>query len=182
MLKDLIIRAQESDSEAMMELINKFKPLLQKYARKLVYEDAYEDLVLYFIQLMHGLELEKLLSNEDGSITNYINVSVRNFYNKKIPEIIRSKKEILHTNLSEEQLYYIDTVSAKTDKIDFLYESGIHQILNESEYQIIYLIYVEGYTAVEIAKIINKSRQAVNQMKVRALIKLRDKLLSDIVT
>lgn len=179
MLKNLIERAQEPDNEAMMELINKFGPLLRKYARKLIYEDAYEDLVLYFIQLIHRLELKKLLSNEDGPITNYINVSIRNFYNKKVPDIIQSKKEILHTNLSEEQLYYIESVSAETDKTDFLFEMGIQQILNESEYQVIYLIYVEGYSVVEIAKVINKSRQAVNQMKVRALIKLRDKLLSD---
>lgn len=176
MLEGLIIKAQGADNEAMLELINKFSPLLKKYARRLNYEDAQNDLILYFIQLIHGMNLEKMLCKENGSIINYISICIKNYHNKKIAEIVNLKKEIVHTSLSEEQLYYVDVKLSGVDETDFLYELGSHQLLNESEFQVIYLIYSRGYTVVEVAKIINKSRQAVNQMKIRALKKLRSKL------
>lgn len=46
MLKDSIAAAQQKDSNALLALIEKFKPLLKKYAYKLHYEDAYYDLQL----------------------------------------------------------------------------------------------------------------------------------------
>lgn len=47
MLCDLICNAQKGDKEAVLELIQKFSPLFRKYARKLNYEDAYEDRSLF---------------------------------------------------------------------------------------------------------------------------------------
>lgn len=117
MLESLIIKAQGSDNEAMLELINKFSPLLKKYARRLNYEDAQNDLTLYFIQLIHGMNLEKMLCKENGSIINYISICIKNYHNKKIAEIVNLKKEIVHTSLSEEQLYYVDVKLSGVDQL-----------------------------------------------------------------
>ena len=53
-------------------------------------------------------------------------------------------------------------------------EYGILRCLNKKESRVIYLVYVQGYSTAEIAKANHKSRQAVNQLKQRALRKIRD--------
>ena len=48
MLDETIASAQHNNSESLLALIEKFKPLLKKYAYKLHYEDAYYDLQLLY--------------------------------------------------------------------------------------------------------------------------------------
>ena len=57
MLKDTIAAAQRNDEESLLALIEKFKPLLKKYAYKLHYEDSFFDLQLDFIQIVTTLNL-----------------------------------------------------------------------------------------------------------------------------
>ena len=59
MLYELINSVQRDDKEAMTELIDRFQPLLKKYAAKLNYEDAYEDMVLYYIGLIKNINLNE---------------------------------------------------------------------------------------------------------------------------
>jgi DNA-directed RNA polymerase specialized sigma subunit len=56
MICRLLARAQQGDDEAMLELINRFQPLLKKYAKKLRYDDAYEDCLLFFIELVKTMD------------------------------------------------------------------------------------------------------------------------------
>ena len=84
MLCDLIYNAQKGDKEAMLELIQKFSPLFRKYARKLNYEDAYEDIILFYMEMIRSVNLERIVSLEDGAVISYINVSIINYYNKRI--------------------------------------------------------------------------------------------------
>lgn len=170
---NLMCEAQKDDKDAMMELITRFQPLLRKYANKLRYEDAYEDVVLYFIQLVKSINLDRLESHNDEVVVSYINVSIRNFYNKQIVKFIESKKEIILSDLTEEQLYYVEAQSAENDKTNILIEFNMDDLLNEKERQLIWLIYVEGYSTAEIARQWGKSRQAVNQLKQRAINKLK---------
>lgn len=65
MLCELINSVQSNDKNAMTELIGRFQPLLKKYAAKLNYEDAYEDLVLYYIGLIKSLNLNKLICTKE---------------------------------------------------------------------------------------------------------------------
>lgn len=48
MLSEAITSAQHNNPDSLLALIEKFKPLLKKYAYKLRYEDAYYDLQLDF--------------------------------------------------------------------------------------------------------------------------------------
>ncbi|MDE5907130.1 MAG: sigma-70 family RNA polymerase sigma factor [Lachnospiraceae bacterium] len=176
MLYELINSVQSNDKNAMTELIERFQPLLRKYAAKLNYEDAYEDLTLYYIGLIKSLNLKKLICTKDEIIVSYINVSIQNFYKKTITKIIKSKKEIALSDLTNEQMYYVNVKTAIEDETDLFMELGLRKVLNDNECQIIYLIYVEGYTTSEIARLSNKSRQAVNQLKNRALKKIKKSL------
>lgn len=174
MLCDLISEAQDGDKDAMVKLIDRFQPLLKKYAVKLSYEDAYEDAVLFFIEFIKGFNLKSMNSLKDEVIVSYINTSIINFYNKKIQKLIERKKEIVISDLTSEQAYYTEVRSAKEDKTDILVEWGLEKKLNQNEYRIIYMVYIEGYSVAEIARTSNKSRQAVNQIKRRALKKLKN--------
>lgn len=176
MLSELITKAQEADQKAMMELINRFYPLFKKYAVKLNYEDAYEDIVLYYIELIKSLNLKKIDCPKDEIIISYINVSIINFYNKKVRKLIISKREIVFSDLTGEQRYHVEALLAKEDYIDIFAELGIKDLLSLNECQIIYLIYIDGYTSAEIARKSRISRQSVNQLKHRALKKIKEYL------
>lgn len=173
MLYDLIKRAQKGEEDAMLKLIERFRPLFRKYAIKLNYEDAYEDIVLFFIEFVHTVHLNNINLLKDEILVSYINISVINFYNKKVHKVIEAKKEIPMSDLTEEQLYYAEVRLAKEDETDIFAELGIGDKLNQNECMIMYMVYVEGYTIAEIARKTNKTRQAVNQQKHRALNKLR---------
>lgn len=173
MICRLLVRAQRGDEEAMLELIKRFQPLLRKYAKKLRYDDAYEDCRLFFIELIKSVDLKKLNTLEDPGVISYIKVSVAHFYGKKIRKMKEEEREIAFSELTEEQRYYVEARTAKQDEQDFLAELGVDRLLNANEKGILYLVYAKGYTTAEIARKYHKSRQTVNQLKMRTLKKLR---------
>ncbi len=174
MLRDQIKKAQGNDKDAMLKLIEQFVPLLRKYSRKLNYEDSYEEVTLFFIELIKNIRLDRLSCTEDGVLTAYINVSVKHFYDKRIAEAINLQREVPVSELTEEQAYYAEASCAREDKASLFLEFGTSNLLNRKEQHVIHKIFVEGYTTAEIARLSHKSRQAVNQLKHRALKKLRD--------
>lgn len=173
MLRTLIDKAQENDNEALMELIDKFQPLIRKYTLKLNYEDAYEDLILWFIELV---KTDKLADLKEEVIVSYINVCIKNYYNKKIGKIIDRKREWLWSDMTEEASYYTEKLLAKEDENDLFMELQLKEVLNDSEYQVIYWVYIKGYSTAEIARLMKKTRQAVNQQKQRAIKKVKNLL------
>ena len=58
MFIDLIHSAQKESQEEMVFLIQKFYKLLRKYGRKLGYEDAENDLITDFIELIKTYKFE----------------------------------------------------------------------------------------------------------------------------
>ena len=92
MLYETIDRAQNGDKEAMQKLVDQFTPLMRNRANKLGYEDAYENIRLYFIELIYFMKLEKIRLKEDGGITSYINASVDNFYNKEMLKMSKDRR------------------------------------------------------------------------------------------
>lgn len=174
MLCDLICGAQSGNNDEMLELIVRFRPLIKKYASKLNYEDAYEDIILFFIELIKSFNLNSMSLLKDEVVVSYINTSIINFYNKKVQKLIERKKEIIISELTKEQAYYAEIQLAKEDKTNIFAELGLEKKLNQNECRIIYLVYIEGYSIAEIARASKKSRQAVNQLKHRALKKLKN--------
>ena len=74
MLYNVVEKAKNGDEDAMMELIRKFGSLLHKYANKLEYEDAYQDYVLYFIELVKSGSLENL-KDKNEALSFHISIS-----------------------------------------------------------------------------------------------------------
>lgn len=172
---DLVVRAEDNDNDAMLELIGRFRPLMLKYAKKLNYDDAYEDMVFEFIRLIKTGAMDNLNDRQDKTVISYIKECMVNFYKKKVQSVIKLHKEIALSDLTEEQLYYVRTQLSQTDEENILTEFGMDQLLNTKEEEVLYLVYVKGYSAAEIAREWNRSRQAVNQLKKRALQKVINK-------
>ena len=154
----------------MEKLIQHFYPLFKKYSIKLNYEDAYEDMILWFIELVKSKKLEML---QEEVIVSYIHVCVVNYYNKKIEKVIKEKREVIFSDLLEEQIYFMEVKMAKGDTQDIFWELNMVEVLNDNELHILHLVFNEGYSTAEIARKLGKTRQAIHQQKKRALHKLK---------
>lgn len=170
---DLVRESQNGNQCATLYLLDKFKPLLKKYANKLGSEDAYEDLLLDFIELIHSIQLDNIRHKDESHIVSYISTSIHSSYVKRLLAIIKQSAIISISDLSEKEVKAVDILQSTHD-VYFAFEfPNIQKILNKNEAAVIRLIYYLGYTTSETACYFGVSRQAVNQMKRRALRKLR---------
>ena len=107
-------------------------------------------------------------------MVSYICTSVHSSYVKRLIEVKRLRNLLLYSDLNDSELYYIESISATNDVYQEYELSFIKKILTKQELTVIRMIYFTGYTVTEIANFYGTSRQAVNQMKNRALKKLRN--------
>lgn len=180
MIEELINQSQAGCSGSTLKLIKKFNPLLKKYAKKLYYDDAYNDLLLDFIELLHNIRLERIRGPDEEFLVSYICTSIRSSYIKRLISLKKLRNYVPYSALSEGQLYYAEAASATSDLYLRLEIIGFENVLTESELSIIKMIYLLDYTVTETADIYGISRQAVNQTKKRALQKLEKWLQTSI--
>lgn len=153
MLVDDILKAQSGSEDATLLLVDRFNPLLKKYARKLNYEDSYNDLLVEFIALIKGIDVSNLNVKGDGSIVSYISKSVCNCYihkSKANSEYLR--RNFTFSDLSEEEKYYAEVSLSTLDNHDIILKFSLNSILNQHELSIIKKIYLLGYSSTDIAK------------------------------
>ncbi|MGN6711050.1 sigma-70 family RNA polymerase sigma factor [Anaerocolumna jejuensis] len=173
MIIDVIAKIQNGDSNSTLELIEKFNPLLKKYAHMLYYEDAYNDLLADFIELLSCVRIDRIKNKDDGGMTAYIAASMHSSYVKKLIKQKQLHRFIIYSDLSENELHYIDALNATNDTYINNELDLLKNILTASEFIIIKMIFYDGYSVTETANANSITRQAVNQMKNRALKKLK---------
>lgn len=169
MISHLISRLPDED--ACVELLSRFDPLLRKYSRELNYEDSYEDLRLFFIELVMKLKDSPLVKKGDGYLVNYISASVKHHY------IFLSKSSrrlpILFSDISEEQRNHLEYITAQESAPKLSDYFPVNDLLSEREIAILDMHYVQGYSISEIANLFQISRQAINQSKNKAINKIK---------
>lgn len=163
---------QLPDESAALQLLGIFEKLLKKYARLLGTEDAYEELRLFFFELLDQLKEKGIRADSDGYIVNYISKSVRHQY-ITLSKARNTRKEHLFSDISEEQMFFIEQLAASDDNDDISAFFPTNSKLSEREQTILRLFFVDDYSIEEIAQQLGVSRQAVNQAKNRALGKIR---------
>lgn len=173
MIHELI--SKTPDEDAILSLLLAFDKLLKKYAKMLEYEDAYEDLRLFFIELIYYIKEKGIGRENDGSVVRYISTALKNKYialskKKKMEELLS-----LH-NLSDDQIVVLEKISAAEDRTDISYYYPVRDCLTNREREVMHLLINCGYTVNEIAEKYRISRQAVNKTKLRALNKTRKAL------
>lgn len=162
---------KENDSKILEELIMQFSPLLKKYASKISFEDSMQDLTVTFIEIMLKLPLDKV--NEDKYILAYISTSIKNKYlslssDQYKNSIIDYQPKDLLENIIKDFNY--DDIS----KFELL--NSMDSLTNKEKF-IINSIFFKDISVIDISKKLNESRQSVNQVKLKALKKLKKELL-----
>lgn len=172
-LRDLLVLARNGEKEACLAMLQRFDGLIRKYTKKLLYEDAEQDLICYFIELICTFPIEKFGEEDEGRIVVYITKSIHNEYIHLLKLLIKRKQEMSFSSLSEEQLHVLDGQMSGIDSHDELFFIELRQNMQENEWDILKKIYVEGMSVSQIAKEKGISRQAVNQMKNRVLERIK---------
>lgn len=162
-----IINAQKNHEENLVMLINDFAPLLKKYAAKMNDEDAFADLRLEFIEIILGIDTEKFSNYVEPQILSYIKTSVHNAYIK-----LSKKKCDYENNTFPVEDVRDELEKSHYDEYENIFLEDIKKYLTENEFDVIYKHFFCGFTVSDIALIKKVSRQAVNQVKTRAIKKL----------
>lgn len=170
---DLISKSQEGDKKATLLMIRKFNPLLKKYANKLFYEDAYNDLLIDFIELLHNINIANLRKKSEGSLVSYMQKSIYRSFLKRLDAKKESYEMIHFSTLTEGEMYCVEFRFSTCDEYFQNELPDIHQNLSGNEISILEMIYCLGYSSSDVALIKGISRQAVNQTKNRALKKMK---------
>jgi len=159
-------KAKNGDKYYLEEIIKLFNPLISKYSRLLDGEDTKQDLSLHLIKTIDKISINKECFFEDKFIVSYISKSIRNEYIRLSK--VKYKKILNEVQLNTEiEIGYENFVS----EIEFL---DIFKVLTENESYIMKLIYIYYLSVSEVANHMKISRQAVNQAKNRALLKIKN--------
>mgnify|MGYP000109232681 FL=1 len=177
MLLDEIRNAQDGNQDAMMTIIRRFNPLLRKYGRKLGYEDATDDLTVELIEQIKEFQISKLRSTSEGAIVNYIATTIYRDYSRILKSIIEEHpKSVSLEDMtpSQKNKLFFDNAAYDEQPLSLYIPKGI---LTDTEQAILIAIYEEGKSIAEIAKQQNVSRQNINQIKKKAITKLKTALM-----
>ncbi|WP_346905990.1 sigma-70 family RNA polymerase sigma factor [Clostridium sp.] len=169
-LYNLIELSQSGDRDALLEVINKFKPLIMKLSRKLSYEESETDLIILFIQMVQSLKLNKFANVSEGALVNYLFIFFKNKSVDLFRKFVLKKPEELELNL--------DILQYKTDMDTKLFVDELLNLTTLTAHQRLILkkSYISECSDAEIAKTLNISRQAVNRTKNRAIQTIREYL------
>lgn len=169
-LYQILFNCKLHDEKSYLKLIEKFQPLLKKYAYLLNYEDAYNDMQLALLELTQIIPIQNFKNNDnDAFLISYISKSMKNKY---IALSSKNQKTQSHMLLSLDEMIDCTDENNKDIKFNIVIELNLDS-LTELQKKVIICRYYYGYSDVEIAKILGISRQAVNKLRNRGIEKLR---------
>ena len=155
-LFDLFLNAYNGNSFAQLQIVQRFQPLLKKYAALLKYEDAYSDLQL----------LTKLQRKDDGTLVKYIESSIRHQYIS-----LNSRKNAVDNSViaSVDEIDFDQMSLSSNDEYPELLISDLHSVLQPSELTLLSQFVFKGMSIADIAEKSGVSRQAINRKKLSIL-------------
>lgn len=169
-LYETIKAIQSGDCEKIADVINIFRPTINKFSRKLKYEEAETDLIIAFIEMLKAMNLKKFDSNNEGAIVNYIYSTMKNKHVDLFRRYVKRQKEEFEINLD---------IIVNIEKYSIESGAFIEDLLNrlpEMQKMILKEKYIKDHTDIEIAEKLHITRQAVNKSKNRGLKTLREYL------
>ena len=157
-----IYKTNHRNEDSLLEIINKFKPLVKKYAKKFPryeYEDISQELIIAIIEAIQKIEVYE----KEGQCIKYISTAIR----RKFGELYRKRKQIENNQI--EVVPLIDEVCDERDyyKQVELYADLYHlqEAKNLTQSRIASYIIEEGLSDAKISQILGVSRQYVNRCK-----------------
>ncbi len=171
----LICEAQSGCEEAMVQLIERFAPAINKYYRISNYDaDMRSDLQLAFIILIKRFNINNLAIANDYAIISYVNRSIKYEYIKLIKKKSQERGRMIDGDFSDIIACYQSDMAAEDENYgSFEIMDVMKSVLSPREIFFVKAIFLDGYKAAEIARAMGVSRQYVNQCKNNALRKLK---------
>lgn len=171
-LNELIKLSQKGNNGCIIEILERFSPLINKYSRKLNYDCANTDLVICLLKVINQMPITNNATlNEEKYILGYINTSIKNTYitlSKKY-----SKKKLNEVELDLNKISKIKSINFNENIDNKILVSMLLKKLPKYQRMIIKSIFFENISETELAKTLSISRQSVNRTKNRALNNLK---------
>ncbi len=160
---------KRGDEKAKLELYKKFLPRIKKFGRKLFYEEAETDLTIFLLEFINKANLEKFQNRKDEEIDSYIYKVFKNKYINILRQVINKNIEatILETDFICYDCY---------EKLEEKYIFDLMKNLNNIQKKIIIGKYVYDHSDIELAVLLNVSRQTIYKQKKKALITLKNEI------
>lgn len=156
---------KNNKDESMLDILAIFDNIINKYSRKLNGEDTKQDLYVFLIKLINNIDELSIVNYEDKQVLSYFSKSLKNEY------IRLSKKNDRRKNNEdyncEDRVWGYNFIESNIEVVDSI------KNLNNYEKKIIKMVVLNGYSVSEVAKKTGKSRQAITQVKNRAISKLK---------
>lgn len=161
------------DNDSLLGLLEIFRPLIKKYSRKLNYDGAESDLIIYFIELIIKIPLSSSM-NTDKYILSYINISIKNHYIKLSKNHYKELNKEIELNI---EMISDPDISANRSPYTHIENKLLLNmalsILTYNQRKIIIDKFFYEKSDVQISGELNISRQAVNKTKNKALNNMR---------
>ncbi|MGD7044821.1 sigma factor-like helix-turn-helix DNA-binding protein [Jeotgalibacillus proteolyticus] len=150
----------------ILEVINVFNPIINKYGRLLGGEDTKQDLRLHMVNVIKKIPLDTFREKNNKTIFTY-------FANSLKYEYIRLSKKARSQNTNEATLDFEEFMEHTPlgSDIELL---EMMEVLSKKEAFIIDCIFTSYLSVTEVAQYLGISRQAVNQSKKKALEKIKN--------
>ncbi len=169
-----ILAYQGGDANAALELVEKFRPLIKRYAFFLHREDSFEDLQCFLLSMLKTWDMSRLSSTDDATVIRYIANSVKNEYIALSKNRAKERGTSYLEDATVQQVIEYEQKTSTWDQYSQLTLQDLHKVLNEYEFAILYALYFEQRSVAEVAQQKHKTRQAINQTKIKALQKLKE--------
>lgn len=172
MLIDRITSYKNGNKEILVEIINKFNPILKKYSYEFLYfdEDTYSELVILLIELLNKMNIDNF--KFDGEVISYLSKTIKNGY----IDIVRKESKSIEPIFLDDMELTLKSVDQYEILFGNLNYDKIIEKLSEREKYVTNELFKNGKTEVEVARALNVSKQYINKTKKSVLHKLKCEL------
>lgn len=170
LLEEIIIF--QDNEENFMNIFSYFNSKIKYLAYKLRYPEAETELIIYLYELLKLLNPNKFEKEQD--IVAYINRCLKNrsiFLHNKV-----FKDKELMSFTSETEILDVININDRSDEYSDIRFNDLISSLKPKQRQITFYKFYMQFSDVEIAEMLNISRQAVNKTQRLALRNLKTQL------
>lgn len=171
---NLILEFQAGRRDAALDIISKMYPLLKSYAKKLKYEDAFDDLQLFMIECISKIDVSQIDNCSDGAMVNYFATAI---YRKYITLSIALKKRIEGETIKPDDDTADDNTLGYEDDYSELFLYSVKSLLNQTESNVIEGLFYRNLSVNEVAEKYDLSNWNVYKIRDKALSKLRKSIM-----
>lgn len=172
----LIKEFKNGDETKFLLIVEKMKPLIDKYVRLLYKddkEDMYSEFVLYLLESIIAMKYY----DKEGQCVYFLSKAIKN----KFYELYKKSRRHFDNVADINNEYFENMHFKQSEYEDFIIKEDLNKLLLNAkgkQYQILYAMVFKDETDSEIAKQIAVSRQYVNRVRRKFYSLLREEYFS----